>query len=75
MLLFAFLLTPLKKVKIQIPKEEVFVDDGGPIYYEAEPEEERPPEPEPEEPFVDDITGPLYYEAGEKLPEDTPQED
>lgn len=39
------------------------MDDGGPLYYEAE---EKAPEPEPEEPpFVDDIGGPLYYEAGE----------
>ena len=41
-LLFAYLLTPKRKVKIETPREEAYVDDGGPIYYEAEPEIEQP---------------------------------
>lgn len=61
MLALAWLFTPRLKIKVFAPPEEVFVDDGGPIYYEAE---EKIPEEVPEEPFVDDIAGPLYYEAG-----------
>ncbi len=55
--------------------EEEFVDDGGPLYYEAD---QKPEEPEVE--FNDD-GGPLYYEAeGEidrppAIPEDEPPEE
>lgn len=73
MLSLAWLLTPRVKAKIPIPPPvEVFVDDGGPLYYEAEEKL-----PEPEEPFVDDMAGPIYYEQEVKeeeapIPEPTP---
>ena len=53
--------------------EEEFVDDGGPLYYEAENREEVP-----EEEFEDD-GGNLYYEGNidkpPAIPEDEPPED
>jgi hypothetical protein len=56
--------------------EEEFVDDGGPLYYEADHREEVP-----EAEFKDD-GGPLYYEDDGGLidrppaiPEDEPPED
>ena len=73
MLLLAFLFTPWKSKPEPIPEpvvEEEIIDDGGPLYYEAE---EKPPTPPPEEPeFVDDLGGPLYYEAGVTEPEEIP---
>ena len=73
-LLFAYLLTPRKKVKVVVPPEEPYVDDGGPIYYEAEPEALPPPDPEPE-PFKDDMAGPLYYEQATDLKPAEPMEE
>ena len=60
MMILAFLFTPLKPKPVEVKpeiKEEEFVDDGGPIYYEAEEKQ-----PEVEENFKDD-GGPIYYEA------------
>ncbi len=60
MLFLAYMFTPSKaRPKVQPPAfiEEEYIDDGGPLYYEAE---QRQAEAEAE--FEDD-GGPLYYES------------
>ena len=61
LIVLAYLFTPSKPKPAVIPpppqKVEEFIDDGGPLYYEADDKIE-----EPEDNFRDD-GGPIYYEG------------
>ena len=60
LMILAYLFTPQKAKPVFVhppPKEEEFIEDGGPLYSEAEEKIE-----EPEDNFKDE-GGPIYYEG------------